>query len=100
MSAAPSYGKVGTRLLFENARVKVWEMVLEPGASSELHEHTMDYCLCIVEGSSIDADPLEGESFRVPVKPGQVFFVGRGGVERAVNRSDTRFREIIVELKD
>jgi len=27
-------------------------------------------------------------------------FVPRGGTERAVNRSATRFREILVELKD
>jgi hypothetical protein len=60
----------------------------------------MDYCLCIVAGSSIDADPPDADSFRIPVKSGDVFFVPRGGVERAVNRSGERFREILVELKD
>ena len=48
---------VGTRLLLENERVKIWEMLLEPGGSSDLHEHTMDYVLCILEGTSVDADP-------------------------------------------
>ena len=93
-------GNVGTRLVLENERVKIWEMILEPGAASDLHEHTMDYCLCIVEGSSVDADPPDGDSFRVAVKSGDVFYVPRGGAERAVNRSGERFREIIVELKD
>lgn len=93
-------GNVGTRLLLENDRVKIWEMVLAPGEASDLHEHTLDYCLCIVEGSSIDADPPDADSFRIPVKAGDIFYVPRGGAERAVNRSGERFREILVEIKD
>jgi quercetin dioxygenase-like cupin family protein len=100
MSQQPALGNVGTRLVLENDRVKVWEMQLEPGESSDLHRHTMDYVLCILEGTSIDADRPDGESFRAGVAPGDVFYVERGGVERAVNRSGTRFRELIVELKD
>ena len=61
MLEAAQLGNVATRLLFENERVKVWEMRLEPG---------------------------------------HLFFVPRGGTERAVNRSGTRFRELLVELKD
>ena len=91
---------VGTRLLLENDRVKIWEMLLEPGESSDLHQHTLDYVLCILEGTSIDADPPDGKTFHGTVAPGKVYYVTRGGTERAVNRSDTRFREIIVELKD
>jgi len=97
---AEEFGNVGTKLLAENDRVKIWEMVLDPGEASDLHQHTLDYCLCIVEGSSIDADPPDARSFRIAVAPGDVFYVPRGGSERAVNRSGERFREIIVELKD
>ncbi len=93
-------GDVATRLLLENDRVKIWEMLLEPGASSDLHRHTMDYVLYILEGTTIDADRPDGTSQRFPVRPGQLIWVPRGGVERAVNRSDTRFRELLVELKD
>ena len=100
MLEAAQLGNVATRLLFENERVKVWEMRLEPGESSDLHRHTLDYLLYILEGTSIDADRPDGESLRFPVGPGQLFFVPRGGTERAVNRSGTRFRELLVELKD
>ena len=84
MLEAAQLGNVATRLLFENERVKVWEI----------------YLLYILEGTSIDADRPDGESSRFPVEPGQLFFVPRGGTERAVNRSPTRFRELLVELKD
>jgi mannose-6-phosphate isomerase-like protein (cupin superfamily) len=100
MGETPRFGNVATRLLLENERVRIWEMLLRPGEASDLHQHTMDYVLCIVEGASIDADRPTGESMRFPVRPGQAVFVPRGGVERAVNRSDTTFREILVELKD
>lgn len=101
MKLAQELGNVATRLLFENERVKVWEMLLEPGESSDLHRHALDYVLCILEGTSIDADrPDGGESQSFPVQPGQVVFVPRGGTERAVNRSATRFRELLIELKD
>ncbi len=100
MNDAAPLGNVGTRLLLENERVKIWEMCLEPGAASDLHHHALDYVLCIVEGTSVDADPPGGKTFHAPVQPGQVFFIKRGGTERAVNRGSDRFREIIVELKD
>lgn len=95
-----SLGNVGTRLLLENDRVRIWEMTLEPGEASDLHRHELDYVLCIVEGESIDADAPGAEPYRIPVKRGDHFYVERGGMERAVNRSTVRFREIIVELKD
>jgi mannose-6-phosphate isomerase-like protein (cupin superfamily) len=93
-------GNVATRILFENDRVRVWEMLLEPGESSDLHRHGLDYLLYIMEGTSIDADRPDGTSTRFPIHPGQLVWVERGGTERAVNRSTTRFRELLVELKD
>jgi quercetin dioxygenase-like cupin family protein len=93
-------GDVATRLLFENERVKVWEMLLEPGEASDRHRHTMDYLLCILEGESIDADADDGSSIRVPVEPGAVFYIGRGRTETAINRAAVRYREILIELKD
>src|SRR3989442_15839842 len=100
MPEGAELGNVATHLLFENERVRVWEMRLEPGESSSPHRHGLDYLLYILEGTSIDADRPDGESLRFPVEPGQLFFVPRGGTERAVNRSGTRFRELLVELKD
>ena len=92
-------GDVATKLLFENERVKVWEMDLQPGESSDLHTHTMDYLLVILEGESIDADMPDGTSIHLPVKPGQCIFVPKGNTETAINRSGTRYWEILTELK-
>jgi hypothetical protein len=90
---------VANRILFENDRVRVWEMRLEPGESSDFHEHRLPYVLCIVEGESIDADFEDGRTLRIPVEPGSTFYVDPGGRETAVNRSGVRFREVLIELK-
>ncbi|HEY5012338.1 MAG TPA: cupin, partial [Acidimicrobiia bacterium] len=52
-------GDVGTRLVWENDRVRIWEMVLEPGERSAVHEHTLDYLLI----------PLAGDRIGVEVEP-------------------------------
>ncbi|MEV4613116.1 hypothetical protein AB0K43_11010 [Kitasatospora sp. NPDC049258] len=43
MEAAPLNREVGTRLLFENGAVRVWEVRLEPGDRAPLHCHALDY---------------------------------------------------------
>jgi len=96
---ARSLGQVANRLLFENERVRVWQMELAPGEASDFHEHTLPYLLCILEGESIDADLEDGRTIHLPVEPGKVFFVPAGARETAVNRSAVRFREVLIELK-
>ena len=95
----PKLGDVANRFLFENERVKVWEMLLDPGERSDFHEHTLPYVMCILEGERIDADLADGRTLEIPVEPGKVLFVPPGGRETAVNRSGVRFREILIELK-
>jgi hypothetical protein len=92
-------GDVANQLLFENEHVKVWKMDLAPGEASDFHEHTLPYVLCVVEGDTVDAEFENGKSMTIPVKPDQVYFVEPGSRETAVNRSQTRFREFLIELK-
>ncbi len=43
MTSKHKLGDVGTKLLLENDRVKIWDLSLEPGQSSDWHHHTLDY---------------------------------------------------------
>src|SRR5206468_10607678 len=97
-------GGVGTRLLLENERVRIWEMDLAPGARSDTHRHDVDYVLVQLEGDRIAAMPepdtagtfrdyLEGD-----VVPGKVHYIRRGGIETAINAGQRRYREVLVEL--
>ena len=92
-------GDVANKLLFENELVRVWEMDLAPGARSDRHRHDLPYLLCVLAGSRVDAE-IEGSGrVELPVQPGSVFFVPPGATETAINPSDERFREILIELK-
>ena len=46
---------IGTELLFENDRIRVWSMVLQPGEESPLHRHDGDYVFVYTTPSRITA---------------------------------------------
>ena len=102
---ARTLGNIATRLLFENDRVRVWEMDLAPGERSATHRHDLDYVLVQLEGDRIAAD-FEPDTAGVhrghvegTVAPGKTRFIARGGIETAVNVGTRRYREILIELK-
>ena len=99
-------GGVGTRLLFENDRVKVWELRLAPGEESPIHRHELDHLLIQLSGDRVAVIPEEDtdgpytDYLEAEVIPGMTVFVDRGGVETARNIGAEPYREIIIELKD
>jgi hypothetical protein len=49
LEAAAGNVEVGTRLWFENDRVKVWEVRLAPGERGPFHAHTRRYFWTVVD---------------------------------------------------
>jgi hypothetical protein len=99
-------GDVATKLLFENERVRIWEMRLAPGEEGDVHRHDLDYVLVQIEGDrmAVVPEPDSGGAYReyleADVAPGQAIFIGRGGIEKAKNVGGRAYREILIELKD
>jgi hypothetical protein len=99
-------GPVATGILFENERVRIWDMSLKPGESTALHRHEFDYVQIELEGDKISGliEPGAGgtyrESFEIDVNPGQWFWVDRGGFETAKNTGQKPYRGILIELKE
>ena len=96
-------GKIGGRVLFEDDRVRIWELVLEPGEASDLHQHEHDYYLVIFEGDYVAVVTPEGGPGdtlvgKVPAE-GNTVSIPKGGVEWAYNVGEKTYREIIVELR-
>lgn len=104
MSREPSE-QVGTRLLFENERVRVWDLALAPGESVGKHIHRHDYLLFIIQGGSLrHVDPENPASDRdVSFTDDQVLFheAGPDGTvhEELVNTGATPHRNLVIELK-
>jgi predicted metal-dependent enzyme (double-stranded beta helix superfamily) len=98
-------GDVGTELVFEDERVKVWQVRLSPGQESAVHRHDLDHLLVQISGDRIavvpesDSDGPYRRYLEADVVPGAVVAVGKGGVETARNIGKKDYLEVVIELK-
>ena len=51
LGTAASNHDLGTALRFENHRIRVWEILLQPGERGPFHAHTTSYFWTVVHGS-------------------------------------------------
>ena len=51
LKAALQNHDLGTTMWFENDRIRVWEVLLEPGERGAFHSHVTNYFWTVVEGS-------------------------------------------------
>ena len=99
-------GPMGDKVIFENDRVRIWELVIPPGGDSNCHVHDLDYILVQLGGDRVAAVPEPdtkspyNEYMEADVVPGQVLYIERGGIEIARNVGEVPYSEIIIELKD
>lgn len=63
-------GCVGTRLLSENERTRVWEVRLRPGERLGFHRHVLDYFWTCVTGGRARAHH-DGETIEYTYAPGE-----------------------------
>ncbi len=103
---------VATTKLLENDKIIVWELVLEPGESTGVHTHKMDYMIHVLEGATLQATDRHGENSRdIPLGVDDTYYLSvedgiatGGGLQtdathNAKNIGPGRYREIMVEIK-
>ena len=107
---------VGTQKVFENDRVAVWNLDLEPGEQGDRHTHTLDYVVRVVSGSTLEVQGPSGEvldtieletggavSFRIE---GDRIVADRPGfpvvpaTHSARNVGTNTFSEVLIEFKN
>ncbi len=99
----PVSSAVGTRLLFENDRVRVWDLRLAPGETTGLHRHKTDYLYVVIGGGTLQGiDAAGNKKPAEEMADGDVRFRSIQGddVHQAVNTGDGDWRNIVVELKE
>lgn len=99
----PASPNVGTRLMFENERVRVWDLALAPGESLATHCHREDFLFIVVNGGALQhVDDDAGSVHAVRYEDDQVVWIeAQGGIvhNRLVNIGDTPYRNFVIELK-
>ncbi len=103
LSASPSAisDQVGTKLLFENDRVRVWDLQLPPGETTGLHRHRSDFLYVVIGDGEFQTGFADGS--RDPARKmvdGDVRFREVQGetVHEGINVGSTPWRNIVVEL--
>ena len=92
-------GEIASKVLFENERVKVWNLIVEPGEASDWHMHGRDYITVVVEGGNLAAEYADGTTRESPSEIGTWTYHGEHQVHRVINNSDTRYVNVLIELK-
>lgn len=91
---------VGTKLLFENDRVRVWDLRLQPGESTGLHRHETDYLYVVIGDGTLQGRDGAGKDKPVnAMADGDVVFRDIDGedIHEAINVGQTPWRNIVVE---
>lgn len=90
--------EVGTKLIFENERVRVWEFTVQPGEEVPRHSHRLDYFFYPIEGGTLEVTRASGVT-RATLEAGKVYYREGGDTHAARNVGATRYHEVLVELK-
>ena len=92
-------GDIATEVLFENDKVRVWNLVVEPGEASDWHMHGNDYVTVVVEGSGLVVEYDDETSTDSPSEVGTWRFHDEHKIHRVVNNRDVRYKNVLIEIK-
>lgn len=101
MTQHESSHQIGSSILYEDDRVRVWELVVGPGESFPVHDHALDYVTISLDEADLEAHEADGSVRRNRRAPGDVQYtrVGTGQRHELRNVGSTPYRNRIVEFK-
>jgi quercetin dioxygenase-like cupin family protein len=91
---APMPGKV----VLENEKVRVREVVLEPGKETGMHSHDLDYLTVILQGGTAKFTLADGKAETRQINSGEVQWGGKGS-HSVTNTGTAPNKAFIIELK-
>jgi len=92
-------GEIATELILENDKVRIWNLVVAPGESSDWHLHENDYVTVVVEGGDLDVEYNNGSVASSPSQIGSWSFHGDHRIHRVINNTNSTYRNVLIELK-
>ena len=93
-------GPIGTKVLFENEHIRVWDISLPPKGHQPLHEHELPYLVVPVSAGKSVMRWEDGREREIVDVPGDVKYRdATGGPHELFNLEDTAFKSILVEVK-
>ena len=93
------YAPVGTRVVFENEQVRVWEIELGPGETLPMHRHELDYVFAVVSGGRTTVEWEDGRRETTDHQPGDVMWRQAPHAHALTNEGDQPYFNRLIELK-
>ncbi|MEM7024765.1 MAG: hypothetical protein AAF637_19635 [Pseudomonadota bacterium] len=97
-------GHIGTELVFENERVRVWHMTLAPGENMPVHRHVLDYFWTALTPGRFLQRTYDGTTYESNYDAGLTHYynVGKGefALHNLENVGDTTMVFCAVEFKN
>jgi quercetin dioxygenase-like cupin family protein len=93
-------GAIGSRIIFENEQVRVWELAVEPGRSKGWHRHDLPYVIVPMTGGDIEIESINGTVVRPKESVGEAIWRDAGEVHDLRNLGRATYRNVLIELKD
>ncbi len=94
LKAAPNAYK----LIMENEKARVLELVLKPGEKARMHNHPHNHVVYIMNDARFRLDFPEGRSGEFDLKAGTAMMMDAGSHE-TTNIGKTAGRNLVVEIK-
>ncbi|MGC4937372.1 hypothetical protein [Kribbella sp. DT2] len=94
-------GEIGTRVLLENPRVRVWEVALDPGEAQGWHLHHNPYVVLCLSTSPCHMDWLDGSPARqLSETVGGSVYRPVSPVHMLTNHGGSAYRNRLIEVLD
>lgn len=89
--------ELGTALMLENDRVRIWEHRVPAGATGPMHLHRRPYFSVVVRGSSGDTVDADGNALEhFPLEPGTALWIGSETLPQTHALHNTGDDEILI----
>jgi len=97
-------GPVGQTVVYEDDRVRVWDIVLESGGYFGLHKHELDYLIITLQGAKCKTWEKQGDvwmEYQFDFEAGDVLpvTVNGGQTHRLFSTDDKPFVNRLIEFK-
>jgi len=94
-----SLGDIASCKIFENEKIRIWNLIVEPGESSDWHLHKNDYVTVVVQGGNLHIEYDNGTIAESPSQIGSTRYHKEHKVHRVTNNTDITYKNILIEIK-
>ena len=92
-------GPKGTRVVYENEQVRVWEIELQPGEVLAMHHHDLDYVVVALTGGKTTVEWEDGRRETNESEPGKITWRKAPHAHKLTNEGSSVYRNRMIELK-